>query len=541
MVIGMQRRAVIMLSCVFILFFGLMVRLALIAVDNQVQTVGINQGSRTLTVAQVRGTIYDRKLTPLVNASNAYYATLLPEERLLQCIESVTDGAEYKRIQGLLGQETPLVAHLNGPAAISDSIRVYLAPQRYGDHTLAAHLLGYLDDSGCDGVCGIEKAYDSILDQFSGRITATYTVDGQGRYAEINDVQVLNTAKNYAGGVVTTLDSDIQKTVEDVAAAMIIKGTVIVMEPTTGDILSLASFPSYDSADVSNELNESDGALLNRALARYDCGSVFKIVTALAALENGVSSNQTYDCPGSITVDGTVFHCHYRLGHQELTMDEAFAQSCNVYFIQLASQIGADALLEMAETLGFNDTLDLAQTISAPAAVMPKRSDLFSASALANLSFGQGELLVSPLHISRMTAVIAANGTLPEVSAVLGTVDEKKNWLSSVNRGGEMVVSSRSVQALRWMMELAVSDGTGSAAAANVGISAGKTGTAETGQVNNGKAVVHSWFTGYYPANDPQYVITVMIEDKGSDDASAAQVFGSIVNGLDCELINKLE
>ena len=531
----MRRRAVIMLSCVFILFFGLMVRLALLAVDEQVQTVGIHQGSRTLTVAEVRGTIYDRNLSPLVNASNAYYATLLPEERLLQCIEAVTDGAEYNRIRELLSEETPLVARLNGPAAISDGIRVYLAPQRYGDRTLAAHVLGYPDGSGYDGVCGIEKAYDSVLDQFSGRITATYSVDGQGRYVDGNDVRVLNTAKNHAGGVVTTLDCGIQKTVEDVAATMINKGTVIVMQPTTGDILSLASFPSYDPADVSNDLDEMDGALVNRALSRYDCGSVFKIVTALAALENGISSEQTYDCPGSITIDGTVFHCHYRLGHQQLTMDEAFAKSCNVYFIQLASQIGADALLEMAEILGFNDTIDLAQTISAPAAVMPSRSDLSNASALANLSFGQGELLVSPLHIGRMTVAIAANGTLPEVSAVLGTVDENKNWVSSNDRGGETVISSRSVQALRQMMELAVSDGTGTAATAEAGISAGKTGTAETGQVNDGREVVHSWFTGYYPADDPQYVITVMVEDKGSDDASAAQVFGSIVNHLDCE------
>ncbi len=524
-----------MLSLVFVLFFGLMVRLVLIAVDDQVQTVGISQGSRTLTVAEVRGTIYDRNLVPLVNTTNTYYATLLPEERLLQCIESVTDADEYNRVQGLMDGGTPLLARLNGPAAISAGIRVYLAPQRYGDNVLAAHLLGYLDGSGSTGVCGIEKAYDSVLNQYAGRITATYSVDGQGRYVSSTAVQVRNTAKNYVGGVVTTLDSNIQKVVEEVATPMIRKGAVVVLDPTSGDILSLASFPSYDPADVSGDLVRNDGALVNRALSRYDCGSVFKIVTALAALENGVSSEQTYDCPGSITVDGTVFHCHYRLGHQQLSMDEAFAQSCNVYFIQLASQIGADAMLKMAQTLGLNDQIGLADTISAPAAVMPKRSDLSSAPSLANLSFGQGELLVSPLHITRMTAVVASNGTLPEVSAVLGTVDEDGHWTSSDERRGETVISAHSAQSLRRMMELAVNAGTGTAASVHGGASAGKTGTAETGQVNNGKPVVHSWFTGYYPAEDPQYVITVLIEDKGNEDASAAQVFGSIVNSLICD------
>ena len=516
----------------FILFFGLAVRLALIAVDDQVQTVGISQGSRTLTVAEVRGTIYDRNLTPLVNASNAYYATFLPEERLLRCIESVTDGSEYNRILGLLDAGTPQVAHLNGPAAISDGIRVYLAPQRYSDNVSAAHLLGYLDGSGSVGVCGIEKAYDSVLDQYAGRITATYSVDGQGRYVANTAVQVRNTAKNYAGGVVTTLDSHLQIVVEEVATPMIRKGAVVVLDPTSGDVLSLASFPSYNPSNVSVSFEENDGVFVNRALSRYDCGSVFKIVTALAALENGVSSKQTYECPGSITLDETVFHCHYRLGHQQLTMEEAFAQSCNVYFIQLALQIGADALLEMTQTLGLNDTIDLAQTISASGAVMPNRADLSSALALANLSFGQGQLLISPLHIARMTAAVASNGTLPEVSAVLGTVDEEKNWTSYEERGGETVITSRSVQTLRKMMELAVSDGTGSAASADIGISAGKTGTAETGQLNNGNAVVHSWFTGYYPADDPKFVITVLVEDKDSDDASASQVFGCIVNGM---------
>lgn len=524
-----------MLSFIFVLFFGLMVRLALIAVDDQVQTVGISQGSRTLTVAEVRGTIYDRNLVPLVNATNTYYATLLPEERLLQCIESVTDADEYNRIQELMDTGMPLLARLNGPAAISEGIRVYLAPKRYGENTLAAHLLGYLDGSGSTGVCGIEKAYNDVLNQYSGRITATYSTDGQGRYIANDDVQVHNNSQYYAGGVVTTLDSCIQEKVEDTAETLLNKGTVIVMDPKSGDVLSLASFPSYDPADVSGDLDRNDGALVNRALSRYDCGSVFKIVTALAALENGVSSEQTYDCPGSIMVDGTVFHCHYRLGHQLLSMDEAFAQSCNVYFIQLASQIGADALLKMAQTLGLNDQISLADTISAPAAVMPKRSDLSSAPSLANLSFGQGELLVSPLHIARMTAVVASNGTLPEVSAVLGTVDEEGHWISSIEKRGETVISAYSVQSLRRMMELAVNTGTGTAASVDGGASAGKTGTAETGQVNNGKPVVHSWFTGYYPAEDPQYVITVLVEDKGNEDASAAQVFGSIVNSLTCE------
>jgi len=529
---GMKRRAIIMLSLLFIVFFGLMIRISLLSVDNAVKTVGNGQGSKTIMVAEVRGTIYDRNRVPLVNGSNAYYATLLPEERLLQRVAAVTDTSEYERLREAIKDRTPLLARLNGPAAITDGLRVYMAPKRYDTRCIAPHLIGYLNGSATKGVSGIEKAYDAVLQKYSGRITATFPINGSGAYLAGDELRVENTVARSAGGVILTIDANIQEQVEAVASTMIDKGAVVVLDAANGEVLALASFPSFHPDSLVENVERTDGALVNRAISLYDCGSVFKIVTALAALESGVSSEQSYDCAGAITVDSTTFHCHYRLGHQRLTMEEAFAQSCNTYFIQLAQQIGSDALLDMAKTLGLTDEIVLADSLMAPSAVLPSREDLSAAAALANLSFGQGELLVSPLHIARMTAAIAANGTLPLVSAVLGIVDEGGHWVSSVAGGEETVLSAPSVLALRRMMERVVSDGTGSLAQPDVGNAAGKTGTAETGQRNNGDAVVHSWFTGYYPAEDPQYVITVLVEDVPSDGASAAQIFCEISNNL---------
>lgn len=528
----MKRRAITMLSVLFIIFFGLVIRLTTIAVDDEVKTVGNNQGSRTITVAEVRGTIYDRNREPLVNATNTYYATLLPEERLLQRIEAVTDVDEYTRLREALKDNVPLLAHLNGPASIADGLRLYLAPQRYAKHSLAAHLIGYLNGAGTAGVSGIEKAYDSVLRQYAGSITATFPVNGNGSYLAGDDLQVKNTTDRCAGGVVLTIDREIQKEVESVTKGKIDKGAVVIMDPDNGEILSLVSYPDFHPASVAENMDQTDGSLLNRALSRYDCGSVFKIVTALAALESGVPVQQTYDCPGAITVDGHTFHCHRRLGHQILTMEEAFAQSCNVYFIQLAQQIGADALLDMAELLGLTEDVVLADSLTASAAVMPDRKDLSASAALANLSFGQGELLISPLHIARMTAAIASDGTLPVVSAVLGIINENGYWISGNDGGGETVISADSVTALRRMMELVVTDGTGKRAQPIQGYAAGKTGTAETGQISDDHAVVHSWFTGYYPAEDPQYVVTVLVEDATADTKSAAELFCEIINNL---------
>lgn len=528
----MKRRAQIALTILFLAFFGLAIRFGTLAVDQDVKSVGNTQGAKTLTVAEVRGTIYDRNMVPLVNSSNTYFATLLPEQRLLQRVAAYTDVQEYARLTTALENRVPLLARLNGPAPIADGLRVYMAPNRYEKVCLAPHLIGYLDGGSIKGVAGIEKAYDSHLREYSGHITATYPVNGRGVYLAGDELRVENTLLRAYGGVVLSIDAAIQQQVEAVATDTMDKGAVVVLDAACGEVLAMASYPAFHPDSVQENISREDGALVNRALSLYDCGSVFKIVTALAALDEGISPHQVYECPGSIDVDGTTFHCHYRLGHQALTMEEAFAQSCNVYFIQLAQQIGADALLNMAVQLGLTEDIVLADGLNAPAAVLPSKADLSAAAALANFSFGQGRLMVSPLHVARMTAAITANGNLPFITAVLGTVNEQMQWISSAERGGETVLSAAAVTALQSMMELVVQSGTGSKAQPREGTAAGKTGTAETGQISDGNPVVHSWFTGYYPTDNLRYVITVLVENATDESPSAAEVFCEISNNL---------
>ena len=527
----MRRRAGIVLCLLFIAFFGIMVRIALLAVDDAVREAGNSQGSRTLTVTETRGTIYDRNLQPLVNVENAYYATLLPEERLVQRLSSVTEMSEYQRLLDSIKDNVPLVARLQGPAAVTDGLRVYMAPLRYGRTVLSPHLIGYLGNNR-QGIYGIEQAYNDLLNRYGGRITATFPVNGKGTYLADDALLVENTTSLSAGGVVLTLDKDVQNAVEAVAASQIQKGAVIVLDAQNGDILASASYPTFHPNSMEDALENTDGALVNRTLAQFDCGSVFKIVTALAALENGIATTQTYDCSGGMTIDENTFHCHYRLGHQALNMEEAFAQSCNLYFIQLAADIGADALLSMANRLGLTDTIVLANGMEASASILPTPADLTAPAALANLSFGQGKLLISPLHIAQMTAVIASGGTRWTPGVVKGTIDNEGRWTTAVERGGETVLSATTVATMQLMMERVITDGTGSAAQPQSGSAAGKTGTAETGQIRDGEKVIHSWFTGYYPANDPRYIITVFIEDVPENTVTAAQLF--------CELINNL-
>ena len=508
-----------------------LIRIGTLALDEQVLAVGQTQGSKSLTVVQVRGTIYDRNGEALVNDEYEYIATLMPEQSLLSTVKTAVTDEAYRLLLDKAKERMPLSVKLNKRIVQTEGLQVFRVPKRYNG--TAGHLIGHLDGNG-NGVSGIEKAYESVLSQYSGELTVTYPVNGAGDRLDSEESYVKDTTANGKGGVMLTLEKKVQQTVGEAANAMINKGAVVVLNPK-GEMLALSSCPAYDPDRVDASLEDEDGPLINRALSGYDCGSVFKIVTAAAALEYGISENQGYVCNGEMPVGNTLFHCHHRQGHGLVGMEEAFAKSCNLYFIQLAQTIGGDRLLEMAEKLGLGETIRLADGVTAASALLPTEEALQTPATLANLSFGQGELLVSPLHVARMTAVFTANGTLPSVCAVRGVVSEDGEVTDTEPGGeGETVLSAANTQVICRMLECVVESGTGSAAQPLYTTAAGKTGTAETGQLDeNGVPVTQSWFTGYYPAEDPRYIITVLVEDAGNSEYTAAEVF--------CEISNKLE
>ena len=512
-------------------FLLALVRIGTLAVDERVLAVGQTQGAKSVTVATARGTIYDRNGEKLVNDTYEYRATLIPEQALLSAIRPAVTEEMYRLLLDSAKERMPLSVRLNQRIEAVDGLQVFRVVKRYTG--VGNHLIGYLDGNG-DGAFGIEKAYDGVLGQYSGQITVSFPVNGAGERRFDQQNRVKDTTDNSRGGVMLTVDKAVQETVDQVADAMMDKGAVVVLDPG-GDLLALSSRPTYDPEALDAALDDADSPLINRALLGYDSGSVFKIVTAAAALEYGISENQGYVCDGELTVGNTLFHCHNRQGHDLVGMEEAFAKSCNLYFIQLAQAVGGDRLLKMAEKLGFSDTVILAEGVVAAPAVLPSQEDLLTPATLANLSFGQGELLVSPLHIARMTAVFTANGTLSPVNAVRGVVSEDGEVTAAESgREGETVLSAAHTRVLCRMLECVVQSGTGSAAQPLYTTAAGKTGTAETGQLDEqGVPVTQSWFTGYYPADEPRYVVTVLVEDAGNNDYTAAEVF--------CEISNKLE
>ncbi len=514
------------------LYAGLLGRILYITRTQPAQVAAANS-AWTVSVANSRGTIYDCKQRPIVNETKGYKAAVIPDERVLNVIYSATDSLAFETLRDKMSGGTPAAVALNGPVPFTDGLELFYVPVRYGDRVLAPHIVGYMDAGAQSGVAGIEQTENEVLTSYNGSAAATFYVNGTGRCLSGVKPKRMDTTAASVGGVVLTIDKDIQQLVENLSVNYIEKGAVIVMDPYSGDIKALASFPSFQPNTVAECIKEDNGALLNRGLALYDCGSVFKIVTAAAALENGLSDTLAFTCSGSFDVQGIRFHCHNRLGHHQLDMHDGFAESCNVYFIRLAQTMGADALYTMAQRFGFDTAISLSGDMGTEKPLFPSLSTLNqSPGALANLSFGQGYLMTSPLHIAQITATIANGGTMPTVQLIDGYVDEDGNYSETERNGGTTILSSETAATLQAMMRRVVTDGTGEGAAPSVCTAAGKTGTAETGQAGETAPVVQSWFTGYFPAEDPQYVVTVLAEDANNTQGRSGALFCEISNNL---------
>lgn len=532
----MKKRLWLLYGSVFVLFCGLLFRIFTLS-DQRLVKAADRQSKVTVNVGAVRGTFYDRNKKPLVNAETVYRAAVTANPKALTALSQVLDADAFSTMSKTLQDGRPAVVTLPRPVAAPEGISLFQVPLRYADRVLAPHVLGYTDADLSKGLTGLESALDPLLSQFGGRAKVTYAVGATGKLLEGVAPTIDNTLSRANGGAVLTLDADIQQMTEDIAAKYIKKGAVIVMQPQTGDILAMASLPSYHPQKVAEVLEDENAPLLNRALCNYNCGSVFKIVSAATALESGVNPDTLYTCNGSITVGNTVFHCHNRLGHGLLKMEEAFAKSCNSYFIELVSGVGGNALWQMASRLQFNSAITLHSGYTTATATFPQAATLEVPAALANASFGQGELTASPLHIAQLVSTVVNNGTLIPPRIVLGYVDENGAYTEETQaEQHQRVFSVKTAATLRMMMEKVLSDdGTGKSGKPLIGGAGAKTGTAETGwsRTDDEKyAVVQSWYAGYYPASDPRYVIVIMAENAQNTDAKTAPVFKEIADTL---------
>lgn len=531
----MKKRLWLTYGCIITLFCGLLFRIYTLS-NQYLRTAADKQSSVTVTVANVRGTIYDRDGVPLVNSEKEYRASVIAVPSALTALSDSMDATAFSALSDALQTGKPAVVSLENIVSAS-GISLFQVPVRYSSRVLAPHLIGYMDADKTEGLVGIEAAYNTLLNGYSGKATATYTVDANGSALGGIAPKLNNTLTTVKGGLYLTLDADIQRVAEDAAAKYIKKGAVVIMDPTDGAILAMVSLPTYHPESVADVLQDADSPLLNRALCSYNCGSVYKLVSAATALELGMDVTEKSNCNGNVTIGSNVFHCHNRLGHGELDLESALAKSCNCYFIQLMQNVGGTPLLRLSERLLFGDAITLCEGIKTAVSVMPSENTLSAPAALANLSFGQGELTATPVHIATLISTIVNNGVLCSPHIIKGYTDSDGNFEKAQQTAFSRVFSAQTAVTLRGMMEKVVSEeGTGAEGQPRYGMAGAKTGTAETGWApaeNEKYAVVHSWYAGYYtPQEGKTYVIVVFAENAENTEAKTAPVFKKIADAL---------
>ena len=172
---------------------------------------------------------------------------------------------------------------------------------------------------------------------------------------------------------------------------------------------------------MADALNSTDAPLVNRALASFSVGSVFKPCVAAAALENNIS-NFTHNCTGSTHIIDRDFRCHYRAGHGTVNTQKAIAYSCNTFFYNFAMEIGATPIYKMASALSFGHSLNIAKNIKTSLGNLTEVSKLSNFAYLANLSIGQGDLSLSPVSLMTLYLAIAGNGSYHVPSLIEKTI-----------------------------------------------------------------------------------------------------------------------
>ncbi len=509
----------------------------------QYSTKAALQQARSRLIYRERGDILDKNGIRMTGRKTCWLAVLQPYTLLnsptnLSTIASVFEMTP-KYLSGELSKNSlPYIHEITSAQAkaISDStltgISVIDMRVRNDADTLATHVLGYVDEKGEEGLAGIEKAYQETLKKGDGVYAGIIADAGDGYMSDFG-YRIWNNMNQNDLNVQLTLDYHLQSIVEKTMDRMVDKGAVVILDILTGEILAIASRPNFDPSNINPSLVDDNEPLFNRALGTYTPGSIFKMVTAAAALEDGISADLSFDCPGYVDLGGIKMKCSSFEdgGHGNINMAQAFARSCNSYFINLGLRLGRDKLLDMAEKFGLGSKTGLIdQGIEEPSGLLPSFLGQASPVEIGNISIGQGELLISPIHAANMTSVIANGGILNQVSLVKGIVNDKGECIRNISLPKwNRIISKETAAALQGMMLLTVQSGTGKwADIKGHGGSAGKTGSAETGWVKENRNILHAWFSGYFPIDAPRYSLCVFIEDGKSGSSSAAPIFAEI-------------
>ena len=517
---------------VLVMFIAIIIRVFYIQVIdyNKLNDLADNLCSRNLPITADRGLILDRNGKVLADNITTVSLVLIPnqiknKEQVTKDLSSILN-VDYDEMFEHVNKKTSIErVHPEGRQLsyeIAEKISnlnydgVYLVKESkryYPYKEVLSHVLGYV---GIDnqGLSGIELEYDNYLTGKSGAIK--YYSDGKGNRLERAEVYV---EPQNGINVTLTIDLDIQLSVERELDNVITKynpdqALIVVGDPNTGEILAMSSRPNFDS----NNYQNYDINTINRNLpiwATYEPGSTFKIITLAASLEEktiNIFDDHFHDS-GSIHVDSARIKCWKKSGHGSQTFLNVVENSCNPGFVVMGQKLGTEKLYKYITDFGFGKKTGI--DLNGESTGILFKYENIGPVEQATMSFGQG-LSVTPIQQIEGVSAAINGGYLntPFIVKYLSEPETNTIILENKKNTTKQVISEETSKLVRYTLESVVANGTGKNAYIENYRVGGKTGTAQ--KVNNGNYMVGNYilsFVGFLPANNPEYIVYVAIDN----------------------------
>jgi len=564
---GHRKRLLILTGVFFLIIVGKLFQLQIISGKRYFRLAEANRIRKIYTPAP-RGRIFARNNVILADSRPSFAISVVPLESDSQTIKILSDFAQIDYVsikewfENIAYLRTPIkvkrnidlstVLKLEENSKSLPGVSIEVEPIRtYPGGATSAHIIGYLSNITAAevktdtyyrpwhyiGRSGIEEQYEKFL---RGKEGIRYTeIDASGR--EIGPIPEKREILPEAGNdIYLTIDSDIQNLAYELVSKYK-RAAVIGLDLNDGGVICLVSHPGFDPTIISQGISHNEwealiknksSPMLNRVTScSYPPGSTIKPFVALCGLESNIvdKNSRFMPCLGSFTYGDRTFKCWTK--HYSLDLSDAIVHSCNVYFYQLGLKIGLERLASYLTKWGIDEKtgIDLS---SERKGNVPTRQWLdnrygknqWTKGILPNLAIGQGEILVTPLQLAIMYAAIAGDGEffVPHLLNMVKNGDKLINQYKPQKK--KIIISPENISYVKAALLGVVENGTGGGARVYQIPVAGKTGTAE-----NPPKPDHALFVGYAPANNPEVVFCVIIENVGKGGAISAPIVGKLI------------
>jgi penicillin-binding protein 2 len=562
--------------CVIVaIFFGLASRLwyLQIAKATYFKELSENNRIRVLSIPSARGTIFDRQGVNMVNSRPSFNLYIISDdvqnweilkEQLCKLLDMDREQVEQRLAQKKNNTIHPIpiklditqdeLGRLESFKYLAPGVYIQVSPQRkYPVGPVAPHVIGYLGEitqkqlkSGhfpenkmgdFIGQWGLESEWQEVLGGKKG-----------GRFLEVDatgqEVQMLSLQEPVSGNnLETTLDWNIQKVAQESFHGK--RGAVVVLKPDTGEVLAMVSSPAFDPSSFTRKLSIKEwNALLsdpykpfqNRAIqGQYPPGSTYKMITALAGLEEKVITPETtYFCNGALAFGNRIFHCWRKGGHGSVNLHKGIVQSCDVYFYNVGIRLGVDRLARYAQMFGLGQPTGIALynekrgLIPTSLWKLKRYKTSWQSGETLSLAIGQGYNLTTPLQMAVATASMANGGTMFKPYLVKRVIAPEGNVIKSFlpQKISQVALSPQHLELIRQAMAGVVNEpgGTGGAARLSGLVAAGKTGTAQVVSLGKKGGRDHAWFVAFAPLEKPQLAMAIVVEHGGHGGDAAAPI-----------------